>query len=113
MTLVRVLAIGFIDDQDVGQAALDIEMAGLIERYPPGNRMTHRSTSVPIKDLSGNELASRLRTLGALQLLYARGYERGREDGAANARDRVKVTGHAFVVRERVVGVVEAKSVSG
>lgn len=41
ITLVRVLAIGFIDDEDVGQAALDIEMAGLIERYPPCNRMTH------------------------------------------------------------------------
>ena len=77
MTLVRVLAIGFINDEDVGQAALDIEMAGLIERYPPGNRVTHRSTSNPIKNLSGHELASRLGTLGALQLLYASGYERG------------------------------------
>jgi uncharacterized protein (DUF2235 family) len=32
ITLVRVLAIKFIDEEDVGQAALDIEMAGLIER---------------------------------------------------------------------------------
>lgn len=41
ITLVRILAIIFIDDEDIGQAALDIEMAILMERYPPRNRMVH------------------------------------------------------------------------
>lgn len=49
-----------MNDEDVGQGALDIEMAVLIQGYLPRNRMAHRSASDAVKDLSGNELASRL-----------------------------------------------------
>jgi len=41
LALVRVLGIRFMNDEDVGQAALDIEMSVLIQGYPPRDRMTH------------------------------------------------------------------------
>ena len=69
-TLVQVLGVRFMNDEDIGQTALDVEVAVLIQGYFPSNRMTHRSTSDAVKDLSGHKLESRLRTWRVLQLLY-------------------------------------------
>lgn len=60
ITLVRVLGIRIMNDEDVGQAALDVEMPVLIQGYFPSDRVTQRSTPDSVKDLSGHKLESRL-----------------------------------------------------
>lgn len=60
ITLVRILAVGFMNDKDVGQAALDVEMAVLVQGHPPCDRMAHRSTPDAVENLSSQDLASRL-----------------------------------------------------
>lgn len=109
VTLVRVLAIGFMSDEDVGQAALDVEMTSLMQGYLPRNRMTHRSTSYTVKDLPGHELASRLRTRSVPQLLHTSRREHGGKERISDARDWIG--SHAFIVGERVIIVLKVRFV--
>ena len=100
-----------MNDEDIGQGALDIEMAVLIQRNPPRDRMMYRSTSNTVKDLSGYNLASRLRTRRVLQLLHtSRRKDRG-EERFPDARNWIE--SHAFIVRERVIDVLKVRSVCG
>ena len=91
--------------EDIGQAALDVEMAVLIQEHSPGDRMTHRSTPDTVKDLSGNKLESRLRTRRVLQLLNTSRHQDGGKERIPDARSWIE--SRAFIVRERVIGVLK------
>ena len=94
-----------MDDEDVGQAALDVEVSILIQGYLPRNRMTHRSASHAVKDLPSHELESRLWTRSVLQLLHTNRREDGGKERIPDAWDGIG--SHAFIVREGVIGVLK------
>lgn len=94
-----------MNDESIGQAALYVEMAVLVQGYPPRDGMTHRSTSDAVKDLLGQELASRLRAWRVLQLLHTSRREDWWKERIPDARNWIE--SHAFIVREWVIGVLK------